>query len=251
MRMHKSFSLLAARLSISPFFDADALSPLGEVAVDHRHFNAREALVEAKSESGTLFLIKEGWACTHTRLDNGSSQVINFALPGDLVGLEAIAFPQVQTGVTAITPVNVMAFDLKHLNNVLDQHPRLTKQLLLFASCEFALLTERLTDFGRRPAYQRTLRFLLELDARLSQVGFARPDGFSFPVTQNLLADAVALTDVHLNRILRRFDMEGLLRVEHHPARYVRILDREAAMRVAVFEDAYLGNLAHRSKRTL
>ena len=57
----------------------------------------------------------------------------------------------------------------------------------------------------------RTAHFLLELGARLKLVGLGSLSGYECPLTQYLLADALGLTAIHLNRVLRQLRERELL----------------------------------------
>ena len=53
--------------------------------------------------------------------------------------------------------------------------------------------------------------FLLELSARLKLVGMGDRTGFDCPLTQYHLADALGLSAVHVNRVLRQLREDGLV----------------------------------------
>ena len=72
-------------------------------------------------------------------------------------------------------------------------------------------MVEHLVNIGRRNALERTAHFLLELGARLRLVGLATREGYDCPLSQNLLADALGLSAVHINRVLRELREDGLL----------------------------------------
>jgi CRP-like cAMP-binding protein len=71
----------------------------------------------------------------------------------------------------------------------------------------------RCLDIGDRldRARERTAHFLLELGARLKLVGLATNAGYDCPLSQYMLADALGLTAVHINRVLRELREDGLL----------------------------------------
>jgi CRP-like cAMP-binding protein len=72
------------------------------------------------------------------------------------------------------------------------------------ASRDEAMVVEHLVNVGRRNAAERMAHFLLELGARLTLVGLGSREGFACPITQYLLADALGLSAVHVNRVLRQ-----------------------------------------------
>ena len=72
-------------------------------------------------------------------------------------------------------------------------------------------MVEHLVNLGRRNAHERTAHFLLELGARLKLIGLATNEGYACPLSQYMLADALGLTAVHINRVLRELREDGLL----------------------------------------
>ena len=67
-------------------------------------------------------------------------------------------------------------------------------------------------NVGRRSAYQRTAHLLCELVARLGAANQSlSPSSYRFPFTQAVLADALGITQVHVNRMLQRLRGEGLI----------------------------------------
>jgi CRP-like cAMP-binding protein len=97
------------------------------------------------------------------------------------------------------------------LIEVFETCPRLAAAVLWAASSEEAVVVERLVSLGRRDALERTAHFLLELGARLRLVGLATKDGYDCPLSQYHLADALGLSAVHVNRVLRHLREDGLL----------------------------------------
>ena len=65
-------------------------------------------------------------------------------------------------------------------------------------------MVEHLVGVGRRDALARTAHFLVELGLRLRLVGIGSEAGYACPLNQYLLADALGLTAIHLNRTLRQ-----------------------------------------------
>ena len=72
-------------------------------------------------------------------------------------------------------------------------------------------MVEHLVNIGHRNAAERMAHFLLQLGARLSLVGMGSKAGFACPLTQYLLADALGLSAVHVNRVLRKLRESGMV----------------------------------------
>ena len=99
------------------------------------------------------------------------------------------------------------------------------------------MVVEHLVGIGRRDALERTAHFLLELSARLTLVGRGTRAGFACPLTQYHLADALGLSAVHINRVLRELREQGLLTFQKGQ---VTIHDFDRLVDLAEFDRGYL-----------
>ncbi len=82
--------------------------------------------------------------------------------------------------------------------------PRLAAAILWAASRDEAMVVEHLVGIGRRSALVRTAHLLIELGQRLQLVGLGSEAGYACPLSQYDLADALGLTAIHVNRVLRQ-----------------------------------------------
>lgn len=83
----------------------------------------------------------------------------------------------------------------------------------------------------------RTAHLLLELGTRLEKANAAKLLGFECPLTQYDLADALGLTAIHVNRMLRELRERGYLEFRHGS---VHFLNRQGLERFAGFDPGYL-----------
>ncbi len=72
-------------------------------------------------------------------------------------------------------------------------------------------LVNQVVRLGRQTAYERVAHFLLELRERLAAVDRVQENRFSFPITQEVLADALGLSVVHMNRTMQQLRRDGLV----------------------------------------
>jgi CRP-like cAMP-binding protein len=78
---------------------------------------------------------------------------------------------------------------------------------------------------------------LCEFSLRLEAAGLASNHHYQLPMTQEQLADAVGLTSVHVNRVLKQLGEEGLIRRDRRSI----IIEDWDRMRVAGdFNERYL-----------
>ena len=117
------------------------------------------------------------------------------------------------------------------------EFPRLGAALLWAASRDEAMVVEHLVNIGRRSALERTAHFFMELAERLSLVGLATEAEFQCPLSQSVLADALGLTGIHVNRVLRQLREQKLLTMKQ---RTVHIHDLSGLRKLAGFQGGYL-----------
>lgn len=167
----------------------------------------QDILVEGDKASGVLFL-KEGWAYRYRLLGDGRRHIINFLIPGDLI---APLFSTVNHFVGAVTDVVVCRASSGDIAELAQKNEALAAALQNVLASEFEMLLERTVSLGRRNAKERMANLLVELYQRTSRAGLAGQNAFEFPVTQEMLADALGLSVVHVNRTLRSLREEGMV----------------------------------------
>jgi DNA-binding transcriptional regulator LsrR (DeoR family) len=82
---------------------------------------------------------------------------------------------------------------------------------------------------------ERMAHLLLELYSRLSRVGLTTGRRFSVPITQEVFADALGLSVVHINRTLQQLRRERLIEMR---AGYVDLLEIETLKLISSYQEA-------------
>ena len=190
---------------------ADELAAIGRLEADRRFVAAGTELVHEQQVGHHAFILEDGWACSYKLLPDGGRQVIDFPIPGDVIGLRSVLLRASDHSFATITDVTVAEVSARQLVAAFEQQPRLGVAFLWAASRDEAMVVEHLVNCGRRSAMVRTAHFLLELGLRLQFAGLGSDAGFACPLNQYLLADAVGLTAIHVNRILRQLRERKLL----------------------------------------
>jgi CRP-like cAMP-binding protein len=200
-------------------------------------FETGQGLVHQGQLGHAAYILAEGWVCSYKLLPRGARQIVDFQIPGDFLGLRSVLFRTSDHGIEAMTRIEVSEVSGADLMDAFAKTPRLATAVLWAASRDEAMVVEHLVDIGRRSAQERTAHFLLELGSRLKLVGLASKNGYSCPLSQYLLADALGLSAVHLNRVLRQLREEGLVTFRNGE---VRFDDFERLKELAAFDTAYL-----------
>lgn len=230
-------SVLARKLSVPVPLSKREKTALAALQSNPQFVAAGEDLLVEGHPSRIAYVLKTGWAVRYKLLPDGRRQVLNFVLPGDIVGFHEHLFQVTPHSVGALTDLEVSTMSPTALVKLFRELPRLAFAIAWSAAREGAMLEEQVVRIGRRNAYERMAHLFLELLQRLSIVGQASEQAFEMPVTQVVLADTLGLSIVHVNRTLRRFRREGLIGMAHGR---ILLKDRAALADIADFEGRYL-----------
>jgi CRP-like cAMP-binding protein len=198
---------------------------------------ARDVLVNG-GHSDYIYFNHDGWLARYKILHKGSRQIIDFIFPGQIFGVPACLFEHAPYSVLTITDATVSVIPFDMVDNVFDRDPALAHALFRCVVQESAILGEHLIDTGRRSAYERVSHLLLELFIRLRRTHLGGDMKLSIPLTQELIADALGLTAVHVNRTLRALREDKLIAMD---GRCITIVDFERLSLLSDFETSYLG----------
>jgi CRP/FNR family transcriptional regulator, anaerobic regulatory protein len=187
-----------------------------EIAFMHS-FKAGELVVEPGTTvmmegmpSPQLYTILEGLGVRYRTLEDGERQVINFALPGDLIGLQAALMGEMSHSFEATTDMRLCVFNKNDLWRLFQHHPQRSYDLTWLSAVEEHFLGEALSTLGRRSAVERVGWALLRVHARLRAVGLESNGAVPMPWRQRDLADALGLSLVHTNKTLQKLRADNL-----------------------------------------
>ena len=174
------------------------------------------------------FVIRSGWAVRYCELSDGRRQILSFALPGDFLGLHVNFRRRANYAAMTLGEAEIAAIEPTRLLEVSQRFPILSAGLSWSTAREFSILGDQAIRLGRMTSFERLGHLLLELWHRLELVGMNRGPAFDFPVTQQVLADTLGLSIVHLNRQLKRLSREGLIEYNRNSVRLLDIPRLEA-----------------------
>jgi CRP-like cAMP-binding protein len=182
-------------------------SKKGELSVD----KGGTVLAEA-TRNPHLYTVLSGWAFRYKLLPDGRRQIVNFVMPGDMVGLQGTLMGEMQHSVEALSPMLMCVFEREELMDLFRAHPELAYDVTWIAAREESMLDENLLSIGRRTAMERLAYLLAFIADRAQGVGLFNGSPMEIPITQQHVADTLGLSLVHTNKTLRRLADKKLLR---------------------------------------
>ncbi|MER8743749.1 Crp/Fnr family transcriptional regulator [Mesorhizobium sp. M0674] len=213
--------------------DAALIKTLGFVP---KRYSPETVIFSQGEDNDRVFIVESGWGCISHQLAGGQRQILDFALRGDIVLSRSYTGGALETFV-AQTELCVLVASTKTFTLAAMKSPHLFSLVVEALGHNGAVIAQHLTNVGRRSALARTAHLFLELRTRLELIGAVTHNSYECPLTQYDLADALGLTPIHVNRMLRELRERKFL--EFRQGR-VRVLDLLSITKFAGFETRYI-----------
>lgn len=201
-----------------------------------RHYKRGAVLFRENDRHCDLFVVEKGVLMSYVVLDDGSRQILRFLFPGDMSGLATLIYHYCPESVEAVTDASICPLDRGALGRLFEEAPRIAALILAVNQIERVALTDRLAGLGRTSARARVAAILIELRNRFRRMDKDVDKTFTPGLTQEEIGDATGLTAVHVNRMLRQLEDEGLIARE---GGRVTFLNEPALSKAANFVDRY------------
>ena len=204
---------------LSQGMDKRALMDL-HVLVEHvGPFHAGDHVFREGDPFEAIAAVRAGAVKTYVVDRDGHEHVLDFHLPGEVIGLNAIDGETYPCNAVALDTVMLCKFSFPKIAVLASKLPGLQQHLFRLLSRDIgraALLA------GDWTADQRMAAFLIGMSRRLAARGFS-PNRFQLTMARTDIANYLRLAPETVSRVLRRFQADGLLRVDR---REVELVDR-------------------------
>ncbi|MFO7305861.1 MAG: helix-turn-helix domain-containing protein [Gammaproteobacteria bacterium] len=191
------------------------------VLVEHvGPYKEGEHIFREGEEFNAIAAVRSGTVKTYVTDTEGREQVQGFFLPGEVIGLSAISQGRYPCNAVALDSVMLCRFSFPTMAALATRMPGLQAQLFRLLSQDIgkaALLA------GNYSADERMAAFLVSLSRRYAARGFSA-SRFRLTMTRADIANYLRLAAESVSRVLRRFQNDGLIRVER---RDIELIDRE------------------------
>lgn len=190
----------------------------------------RGALIfEGQEAAGRIFYLAEGWAAIHHSTPDGGRQILGFRCAGEhfsnITG-HSLAGAFAAECLSACRVGSAPAALLQEQEN----DPAARRLALEVLQGELRAAYEGLANLGRRGVRERIAHLLSDLVRRAQPRREALKTPVHLPISQNHVAEALGVTNVHLSRVLKDLRDDGVLLWGR---RGVDVLDAAALARLA------------------
>ncbi|HEX7781307.1 MAG TPA: Crp/Fnr family transcriptional regulator [Sphingobium sp.] len=184
---------------------------LGRLEENQRKVKRGAVIQRANEPITELYVLRAGRVMSYVILPDGSRQILRVYFAGDFIGSASTVYSKSPESLVALSDAVLCPFDKHALRILLEEHPRVAALLFALSQMERVALTDRLASLGRSSARARVASFLLDIIDRLRLMDDSITDSFDLKLTQEEIGDAVGLTSVHVNRMIRQMEADALI----------------------------------------
>jgi CRP-like cAMP-binding protein len=156
-------------------------------------------------------VLLSGFAYRYKITGEGGRQIISFHMPSELLDLQNSFLDIADHSVQTLTMAEVALIPQPALRELALTRPAIGNALWIDTLIDASIFREWVVNVGRRDSRARVAHLLCEFSLRMSAAGISHGHRYELPMTQEQLADAVGLTSVHVNRVLKQLGEEGLI----------------------------------------
>lgn len=200
-------------------------------------FSARSTVFREYEVHDSVYTLFSGWGIVFKTVNNnGKRQILRFILPGDFIGFQSNSDGVMTHSVSVITPAVFCEFSRENLKHMLKKDAGLAVRLVEMETRDMSLCQSHLMAAGRKTARESISFLLLELFHRVRihvPVSYdSSTNSIGFPITQEDIGDAVGLTKIHVNRVIKELIRDKLIKLHK---KQLTILNEKKLSEIAEF----------------
>jgi CRP-like cAMP-binding protein len=185
-----------------------------------RDVDAGAHLVREGDKPERCAVLVEGYAYRQKTTGDGARQILSIHIPGEAVDFQNMFLAEADHNVQMLTRGVVAEIPRQALIDLTMSNRVIGEAILVTTLVEASIFREWTLNIGRRNARERIAHLLCEFAVRLELQDLGPNVEFELPITQEQLADATGLTPVHVNRVLKSLQAEGVLERNRRTVRF-------------------------------
>ena len=208
-------------------YDKPALQELHCLVEHVGPFHAGDHAVPHGEKFESIFAVRAGTVKTSLVDEDGREQVLGFHLPGEMIGLNAIHPAHYPCDAIALDTVYLCRFSFPALATLATRMPGIQQQLFRLLSADIGKAALLAGDYN---ASERMAAFLVLLADRFAARGFSATR-FRLSMSRGDIANHLRLAAETVSRVLRRFQDQGLIRVDERDVELLQPAELRKAAR--------------------
>lgn len=209
-----SLETMIRKLRNNTRLDDDDIEGIRAMPIHIRDLPANSTIVREGDRPEQCCLLIQGFGIRSKTTDRGKRQILSIHIAGDIPDLQSLHLHVMDHDLRTLSECKVGFISHEVMRNLTRQRPLVAEAFWRETLIDAAIFREWIVNVGRRQASQRLAHLLLEVRDRLRAVGLCADQQFWLPMTQIDLADALGLTPVHVNRVLKELRGDGLVDIK-------------------------------------
>ena len=189
------------------------LARLDDVISRRRPLEPDQHLYRVGDPFHSIYVVRSGSVKTYMPSPDGGEQVTGFYLPGELVGLDAIATGSHSCSARALDTASFCELPFVQLEDLADEMRSLGRRLMRILCREIHQDHEMLAVLGKQTAEERLAALLVSFSSRLKQRGLSDRE-FHLSMSRQDIGSYLGLAVETVSRVFSRFQRQGLLQVD-------------------------------------
>lgn len=220
--------------------DVDRLEKLPNQYVHKFKIKKGDPIFHSGDDIHSIYNMKIGFAKVEYALPNGQHQINQFAIPGDLLGLDGIADGKHHLDAYALSDGEVCGISFSQLKNIMKLDSDISSLIERSMSEALNSTQEHIFSLGTHGAEEKLAYFLIDYRNRLSRLSL-RTDTLRLPMSREDLRSYLGVTIETLSRSFTYLENNGFIRVKN---REIIFIDSTGLERFISAEDLKL-QLSH------
>lgn len=222
-----------SRMAIS----ADDRAQIAALPFKVRTIDASTYMLREGQRPTRCAFILDGLAYRQKLTPDGEREIVSILMPGEFVDMQNLFLDESDHDIQALTRLTLAEIPISALRMLVETCPAAAQSLWIDALVESSIHREWLLNIGRRNARSRLAHLLCEFSVRFQKSTLGDAMAYELPMTQEQLGDALGLTPVHVNRVLKSLEIDGLIA---RKKRQVSVTDWPRLRDAAEFNERYL-----------
>ncbi len=202
-----------------------------------RTFGRYRDILRAGDRPPCSIVVLRGFLQRYIDHPGGNRQIVSFYMPTDAPSLETLHIDVLDDNLATVVESRIGIIPHDALNSLMAEHPDVLGLIWRQTLVQASIAREWMMRNSRLSAPVAMAHLFCEIYLRSRSVGQVDNGSCAFPVTQDLLAQALGLTAVHVNRTLQQLRDTGI--IEHRAGR-LQVHDFTRLAAIAEFNPNYL-----------
>jgi CRP-like cAMP-binding protein len=228
---------LVRRLRTSAGITDDDIETIRALPISVRDYPAERPVVRDGERATECCLIVEGFCVRSKTLSEGKRQILSIHIPGEIPDLMSLFLHVMDHDLSTLTASRLGFISHETLRQLHRRRPAVAEMFWRDTLIDAAMFREWIVNVGQRAAPARLAHVMMELRERLRVIGRVEGNSFEMPLTQEEIGEALGITGVHANRVIRQLREDGI--VDLHRGR-VMVIDEGKFSELADFDNRYL-----------